>query len=175
MTSGLVQSPGTRIDGAKRAQELPVRQNDRHRDITLQAVHPGRVVAAVIFVLRHVIDDDRPAAVANFVADGRLDVEFAAGQQPKSNLVANSTGYPTILSHARHRGESHPGRAADHFQNGGDSIDFGDRGNVGRHGGIELGSAGVAEFPADASKLCRSRGSFACFPRQREGENECKL
>ena len=110
----------------------PVRQNDRHRDITLQAVHPGRMVAAVIFVLRHVIDDDRPAAVANFAADCRLDVEFAAGPQPKSNLVVNSTGDPTILSHARYRGESHPGRAADHFQDAGDRIDFGDRGNIGR-------------------------------------------
>lgn len=90
------------------------------------------MVAAVIFVLRHVIDDDRPAAVPNFAADRRLDVEFAAGPQPKSNLVVNSTGDPTILSHARYRGESHPGRAADHFPDGRDRIDFGDCGNIGR-------------------------------------------
>jgi hypothetical protein len=66
------------------------------------------MVAAVIFVLRHVIDDDRPAAVPNFAADRRLDVEFAAGPQPKSNLVVNSTGDPTILSHARYRGNPIP-------------------------------------------------------------------
>ena len=69
---GPVQSRGPRIDGAERAEEFPVRENDRHRDITLQAIHPGRMVAAVILILRHVIDDDRAAAIENFVADCRL-------------------------------------------------------------------------------------------------------
>ena len=100
------------------------------------------MVAAVIFVLRHVIDDNRAAAIANFVADCRLDVEFAAGQQPKCYFIANGAGDPTVLGHPRYRGESHPGRAADHFQNGGDRIDFGDRGNIGRQGGVELGKWG---------------------------------
>ena len=49
------------------------------------------------FAFRHVIDDNRSATIANFVADCRFDVEFPAGQQPESNFVTNGAGNPTIL------------------------------------------------------------------------------
>jgi hypothetical protein len=77
-----------------------------------------------VFVFRHVINDNSAAAIANFVADCRPDVEFPAGQQPERNFVANGAGNPTVLRYPRYRGESHSGRAANHFQNGSDRIDL---------------------------------------------------
>lgn len=68
------------------------------------------------FAFRHVIDDNRSATIANFVADCRLDVEFPAGQQPESNFATNGAGNPTILRYPRYCGESHPSRAANNFQ-----------------------------------------------------------
>ena len=50
------------------------------------------MMAAELFVLRHVIDNDRPAAVTNFIADCCLDVEFPAGQQPEGDFVPNRAG-----------------------------------------------------------------------------------
>src|ERR1700761_3247657 len=76
------------IDRAKRAKERAIRQNDRHRYVALKPIHPRGMVVSELFVFRDVIDDNSPATVADFVADGCLDVEFAARKEAKSNLVA---------------------------------------------------------------------------------------
>jgi hypothetical protein len=98
------------------------------------------------------VDDDRLAAVTNFVADRRFDVQFPTGREPKGNFVANSTRNPTVLGDPRHGGASHPGCATDDLQNGRDGVDPGNRRYVGSHAVSSLETAtGLAGFPLEAS------------------------
>ena len=137
MTSGLFNLAGRGSIAQSVPKKSPLRKDDRHRDVALKAVHARRMMVAEMFILRDVIDDNRSAAVTNFVADGGLNVEFPAWREPEGDLVANSTGNPTVFGNSRDGGESHPGCATDDFQNGRHRVDPGNRRDVGRQGGIK--------------------------------------
>ena len=104
------------------------------------------MMIAEMFVLSDVIDNDGSAAITNFVADRRLNVEFAARQEAEGNFVTNGASDPTIPRDSRNGREAHSGGAADDFQNGGNRVDPGNCGNVGRQGRIEV---------RDRRKVCR--------------------
>jgi hypothetical protein len=48
-------------------------------------------------------------ALANLVADGRLEVQLPAGLQPEADLIEDGAGGPAIFGDARDGGEAHPG------------------------------------------------------------------
>lgn len=83
-------------------------------------------MAAIDLVLRHVVDDDGLAAVADFVADRRSDLEFAAGLETERDLVADGAGDPSVLRHPRNRRESHSRGTADDFKDRRDGVDLDD-------------------------------------------------
>ena len=105
-----------RVDRAQRAVEAAVLQEDRHRDVALEAVHRRRVMLAEHLVLGDVVDHDRVARLAHLVADRGLDLEFAAGLQPERDLVVDRKADPALRRHARDRREAHAGDAAHHVQ-----------------------------------------------------------
>ena len=78
---------------------------------------------AEMFVLSDVIDNHGPAAITNFVADRRLNVELASRQESEGNFVTNGASDPTIPRHSRHSRKTHSGGAADDFQNGRNGVD----------------------------------------------------
>ena len=128
---GRPQLHRTRVDRAERSEKRSVGAQDGHRDVALKAIHRRCGMAAKSFVLRDVIDHDRVPAVSDLAADGGFHLQLSAGLQAEGDLVANRAGNPTIVGHARDRGESHAGRAADHFQDRRNHIDRGDRRDVG--------------------------------------------
>ena len=96
------------------------------------------MMIAKMLVLSDVVDNDSSAAIANFVADRRLNVELASRHEAEGNFVTNGAGNPTIPRDPRHGREAHPGRAADDFQNGRNRVDPGNCGYVGREGRIQV-------------------------------------
>src|SRR5918995_5346988 len=84
---GIVQMRRTRVDGAEGAEEGAVRQDDRHREIALEAIERRGVMAAEGFVLGHVVDDDGLPGLADLVADRSLDLQLAAGLKSELNIV----------------------------------------------------------------------------------------
>ncbi len=96
------------------------------------------MMIAELVVLSDVIDDHRPAAITNFVADRRLHLELAARQKSECDLVTNSASDPSILRHSRNGGKTHSGGPADNLQNGRDSVDLGDCIYIGGQGCIEV-------------------------------------
>jgi len=73
-------------------------------------------MAAVDFVLRHVIDDDGFAVLADFIADRRLDPELASRPQAESDVGPDAAGNPFVSGHSRNGSEAHAGRPADHVK-----------------------------------------------------------
>jgi hypothetical protein len=63
-------------------------------------------------VFGDIIDNDRLAALADFMADRRFDLQFAAGLEPEVDFIEHAACDPAILGHACNRGEPHPGCAA---------------------------------------------------------------
>ncbi len=84
-------------------------------------------MAAEGLVRRDVVDDHRPAALPDLVADRGLDLELAAGLEPELDLVAHLAGDPAVLADPRHRGKAHAGRAAHDLENRGHDVDPRDR------------------------------------------------
>ncbi len=123
---GIFQAVRLGIDGAQRAEEAAVLEEDRHRDVALEAVHRRRVMLAVERVLGDVIDRHRLAALAYLVADGGLDLELAAGLQAEPDFVVHRAADPPLFGDARDRGEPHAGDPADDIQDGRDGIDGAD-------------------------------------------------
>ena len=117
MTSGVFNLAGRGSIAHNVPKKNAVLKNDWHRDVALQPVQPWRIMIAEILVLGDVIDDDRSAAIANFVANRRLNIELTAWQKPKCNFVADGAGYPAIPRHSRHGRKAHSGGAAEDFQN----------------------------------------------------------
>ena len=68
------QSRRPRVNGAKRAEELSVRQNDRHRYVALKAVHRRSGMPAIGLIFGNMVDHNRLAALTNFVADRGFDL-----------------------------------------------------------------------------------------------------
>src|SRR6202000_192909 len=71
---GVLQPGWPWVDGTKCAEETTVEQNDRHRNITLKAIHRWGRVVAISLVFGDVIDDDRFFALTDLVADGGFDL-----------------------------------------------------------------------------------------------------
>ena len=65
-----------------------------------------------------VIDGHRVPMVPDFVADRRFHLKLSARLQSEGNLVPNPAGDPAIFGHPRDRGKTHPGRLADHLEDG---------------------------------------------------------
>jgi hypothetical protein len=96
------------------------------------------MMIAELFIPGDVIDNYGPAAIANFVADRRLNVEFASWQESKGNFVTNGASDPTVFRHSCHSRETHSGSTADDFKNGRNGVDPRNCGYVGRQGRIEV-------------------------------------
>ena len=121
---------GLRIDRAQRAEEPAVGQADRCRDVALEAVELRRRVPAEGLVFGHVVDGHELAAVADLIADRRRHLQFPAGQQSELDVVLDGARDPSILGHAGHGREAHPGHLADHVQDGRNDIETRDDGEV---------------------------------------------
>ena len=114
--AGVLQLRWPRIDRAQRAVEAAVLQEDRHRDVALEAVHRRRVVLAEHLVLGDVVDHHRIARLAHLMADRGVDLELAAGLEPERDLVVDGEANPALRRDARDRSEPHAGDAAHHVQ-----------------------------------------------------------
>jgi hypothetical protein len=112
-----VQPRRPRIDRAQRAEERPVGEHDRHRDIALEAVLRRRVVTAKGHVVGDTVDDDGLTALPDLVTNGGFDFELAAGRQAERDLVAHRATNPSLFGDTGNGRKPHTGRAADHFQN----------------------------------------------------------
>src|ERR1700677_3739213 len=135
---GPVQPCRVRIDCAQCAKEGAVRKNDWHRDVALKPIRSRRMMIAEILVLGDVIDNDGSAAIANLVADRRLNVELAARQQSEGNFVTHGASDPAIPRDSPHGRKTHSRGAADDFENGRNGVDPRNCGYVGRQGRIEV-------------------------------------
>src|ERR1700733_515979 len=107
-----------------RAHRVPkneaVRQEDRDRDIALEAIHDWGRMETVDFVLSRMIDNDGIAALPDFVADRRLDFKLAAGLQPERDFVFDATHNPAVFGHSRHGCKAHARRATYYVKDGRD-------------------------------------------------------
>ena len=128
---GIVQRIGPGIDGAEGAEEGAIGHDDRHRNIALKAVHRRRGMAVKGAVLGDMIDHHQLAAGTDLVADGGLDLQFAAGLEAEGDIVLHRAAHPAIVGDPGDGGKAHAGGAADHFQNRvhcrnrGDGVQFG--------------------------------------------------
>ncbi|WP_349017685.1 hypothetical protein [Rhizobium sp. 32-5/1] len=80
------------------------------------------------------VDDHDLPVFANFAADRRLDLEFAARLQAKGYVVAHTAGDPAVFRHARHRRKAHACGLADHLENGRHHAYLGDHVYGGKRG-----------------------------------------
>ena len=87
-------------------------------------------MAAINTILRHMVDDDRFAGLANNVAEGGFDLQFSAGLEAKIDLVEHRTCDPAAFGDARHGGKAHPGCMANHLQDGRNRFDTANFSNI---------------------------------------------
>lgn len=83
-------------------------------------------------ILGGVIDHNYFVELPHLVAERGLDFKLATGGQTKMDVVQNLAGDPTVLSHPRDRGESHPRRSTHDIKNRRHSRNSLDGSNVGR-------------------------------------------
>lgn len=114
------------VERAQGPEHRAIGQQDGERDVAGEAVHGGCWVTAENRVGLDVGNHDRFARVPDLVADGRLDLELAAGGEPEADLVAHAAGDPAVLGDPGDRGKAHGGGAAHHLQDGRDGLDAGD-------------------------------------------------
>jgi hypothetical protein len=114
---GILQPGGMRVDGAQRAKEGGVGQDNGHRDIALDAVQRRGAVSAKHRVLRHMVDDDGFTALPDFVADRGFDVQFAAGLQSEADLIEDGAANPALIGDPRDGCKAHSGRSAYDLEN----------------------------------------------------------
>ncbi len=118
------------VDGAECAKKLPVRQGDRHGNIALQTIDGRCMVRGVAWISISIIENDRLAALANFMTKRGLDVEFTTGLQAKIDIILNLAGHPAFGRDARNGGEPHAGGATHqveypgHHRNAGHGLDI---------------------------------------------------
>jgi hypothetical protein len=130
ITLWIVHLRRVRIDRAQRPEERAVAENDRHRNIALQPVLQRRVMADPDRVLAEMIDRDQLVVLADFVADGRFDGQFAAGSETEIDHVEHRAGHPALFRDAGNGHEAHACRRLHHLQDrwndrdGGDIIDI---------------------------------------------------
>ena len=91
---GRLQHCRTRIDRAQRAEKRAIREHDRHRNIALEPVHSRRRMPAIDVILGDVIDDDGFPGLPDFVADGRLDLQFSARLATERDFIPDAARYP---------------------------------------------------------------------------------
>src|SRR6185312_9710065 len=84
--------PGMWIDGTKRAKHLSIGQDDRHRNIALEAISRGGVVTAINGILGDIVDDDLFPQSPDLIANCRLEGELATMLQTEVNIVENLAG-----------------------------------------------------------------------------------
>jgi hypothetical protein len=118
------------VDRAQRAEEAAVLEEDRHRDVALEAVHRRGRMPAIDFILGHVIDDHRFAGLADLMTDGGLDLELAAGFEAEIDFVIDREADPAVRGDARYGGKAHPGDAAHDIQDRRHRLDGLDHGDV---------------------------------------------
>ena len=151
------------VDGAKSAEESPVREHDRRRDVALKAVFRGRVMPAIGGVFGHIVDDDGFVVLPDLVAKGGFDHQFPTGYQAERDFVAYRAANPPVLSDARHGGETHAGRSADYFKNARDcrnTLHGSDiRAEVGRHDQFSLRAQANASAGAITCREIRHAGT----------------
>jgi hypothetical protein len=134
---GHVRRP--RVDGAQVAEVLAVGVDDRHRDVALDVVEPGRVVVAVHGVGAGVVDDHRQPGRARFHAERGFHLELAAGLQAELDRVFHRAGGPGAVGHAGHGGEAHAGVLADDLEQRGHRADAAHGRHVPRNGFFGVG------------------------------------
>ena len=117
-------------NGAQGAEEAAVGQHDRHRNIAFQPIDLGRVMLVVERVAVDIVDHHRRPMIADFVADGRPDIQLAAGFQTEGDLVSHTASDPAIFGYARNRGEPHTRRLTHHIKDRGYDIDGTDRADI---------------------------------------------
>jgi hypothetical protein len=83
------------------------------------------MMMAIDVVLCDVVDDDSMAAFADFIANGRLDGQFAACHQAKFNLVESLADDPAVFGNPGDGGEPHTRRLADDVKDRRHHIDVG--------------------------------------------------
>ena len=76
----------------------------------------------VDFVFGDVIDDDGFAGLADFMADGGLDLKFVPGLEAEIDLVKDAAGDPVILGDPGYGRKTHARGATDDVQNCGDCL-----------------------------------------------------
>jgi hypothetical protein len=109
---------GLRVDGTQVAKVGAVLANDRHRDVALQAIDPGRVVLPVDRVLAGVVEHDRSARHPGLMAERGFYLQCIACLEAEFDVVLHSASGPACIRDPGHRGEAHSGRLTDHSQNG---------------------------------------------------------
>jgi hypothetical protein len=119
-----------RVDRAQRAEKGAVGKEDRDRDVALETVHDRGVMHAPARFLADMIDHHAVAAVADFVADRRFDVEFVARLEPEGEVVAHLARDPAMLGHPCDGSEAHAGQATHFVEDRTDAVDRLDRGDV---------------------------------------------
>jgi len=75
-------------------------------------------------VFRDLVDDNGLTALADFMTDRRLDLQFATRLQAEINLIEHTASDPASLGYAGDRSETHPGCAAHDIKDGWNSLDF---------------------------------------------------
>ena len=119
-------------------------------------------MAGINGVFGHMVDDDRLAALPDFVANRALDLEFPARLQSEIDVVAHAAGDPAILGDPGDRGEAHPGRATHDVEDRRDRLDGADSGNILCERFAHRGVTGVRRlicWRIISRSLCRGAGA----------------
>jgi hypothetical protein len=73
---------------------------------------------AIQFIFCDVINDNGIAALPDFMADCRFNLQLATGLKAEGDLIEHIAGNPPVLSHSCDSRKTHSGAATDHFQHG---------------------------------------------------------
>ena len=111
---------------------------------------------AEILVGCDMVDDDRLAAAADFIADRRFDAEFSARQESEGDLVAHRASDPSLFCDPGHRRKTHAGGPADDFQNGSDRSNVSRDCRVQRRRDPGVNRRAIASIGAFKAPICHS-------------------
>jgi hypothetical protein len=127
---GVVQPCRARINGAEGAPEGAVGEDNRHRDVALEAVHRRGVMAAIRLILGDMVNDDLFPRLPDLMTDRSLELQFAPGPEAELDVIAHRASDPATLGHPGYGRKAHSGGAADNFQDGRHGSDAVDSGEV---------------------------------------------
>ena len=94
-----------RVDGTQRPEQSAILEDDRHRNIALEAVHRRGRVMAIVFA--DMLDDDGLFVPAELMADLGIDLQLASRPQTELNLIVDRTAQPTLVRNPRDRRKAH--------------------------------------------------------------------